>query len=127
MLAVSAFPTGVWAYCAPRSWYSHFPGLGLTWLPQLGPYNEHFCSDIGATYIALTVLAAAAVIYVDNASTVKITGMTWLTFNALHLVFHLRTLQMYGPRDAVFTATVLGLLTLISAALLIPADPISKP
>lgn len=119
-LAASAFPIGVWAYFAPRPWYDRFPGLGMHWLPPLGPYNEHFCSDVGATYLALTVLAAVAAIYVDSASTVKTAAAAWLTFNVLHLLYHLRMLHVYDTRDAALNAVLLGLLALISAALLVP-------
>src|SRR5258707_688116 len=47
-LAVTGAVTGLWAYVAPRNWYDTFPGMGLSWLPQLGPYNEHFAKDVGA-------------------------------------------------------------------------------
>jgi hypothetical protein len=74
----------------------------MTWLPQLGSYNEHFCSDVGSAYLALTVLAVMAAIYVDSNSAVKLTAAAWLTFNSSHLAYHARTLQMYGTRDAIY-------------------------
>lgn len=120
-LAVSAFPVGAWAYFAPRSWYDQFPGFGMTWLPPLGPYNEHFCTDVGAAYLALTLLAVTAAIYVDNGVVVKVAALAWLTFNVLHWTYHLRMLHMYGARDAALTITSLTVVALVSAALLIPA------
>ncbi len=122
VLAGSAFPIGLWAYFSPRSWYEHFPGFGMTWLPQLGAYNEHFCSDVGATYLALTALTVMAAIYVDSSGAVKLTAVAWLTFNSLHLAYHLRTLHMYDTRDAVLMTTTLSIVALISAALLIPGQ-----
>ena len=120
VLGVVAGFTGVWAYAAPRSWYENFPGFGLSWLPQLGPYNEHFCKDTGAMFLALLVLSVAAIVYVNNRAVVKIAAGAWLTFNVLHFVYHMTMLQMYNTRDAVLNVIFLSLLVLISAALLIP-------
>jgi len=53
---VRAF-VGAWALFAPVSWYDSFPGLGLRWLPVLGPYNEHLARDVGAFFLALTALS----------------------------------------------------------------------
>jgi tryptophan-rich sensory protein len=120
VLGVAAAFTGVWAYGAPRSWYENFPGFGLSWLPQLGPYNEHFCKDTGAMFLALLVLSAAAIVYVDNRTVVKIAAGAWLTFNVLHFAYHMTMLQMYNTRDAVLNVILLSVLVLVSAALLIP-------
>jgi hypothetical protein len=120
VLGVAAAFTGVWAYGAPLSWYENFPGLGLSWLPQLGPYNEHLCKDTGAMFLALLVLSVAAIVYVNNRTVVKIAAGAWLTFNVLHFAYHMTMLQMYNTRDAVLNVVFLSVLVLISAALLIP-------
>jgi hypothetical protein len=120
VLAFTAAFTGGWAYVAPRSWYESFPGFGLSWLPQLGPYNEHFCKDTGAMFLALLVLSVAAIAYVNNGTLVKITASAWLTFNVLHFVYHMSMLHMYNTRDAVLNVIGLSLIVLVSAALLIP-------
>jgi hypothetical protein len=121
VLALTAAATGLWAYLAPRSWYANFPGFGLSWLPQLGPYHEHFCKDTGAMFLALLLLSVAAIALVHNGSLVKVTAGAWLTFNVLHFVYHLSMLHMYNTRDAVLNVISLSSLVLISAALLIPA------
>lgn len=46
-LLLTGLVTGAWAYVAPMSWYTTFPGFGLSWLPQLGPFNEHLVKDVG--------------------------------------------------------------------------------
>ncbi|MET0702358.1 MAG: hypothetical protein ABWY93_22110 [Mycobacterium sp.] len=120
VLALVATITGVWAYVAPRSWYDSFPGLGLSWLPQLGPYNEHFCKDVGAMFLALLVLSVTAIFCIDNRAVVRITAASWLTFNVLHWWFHMTMLHMYNTRDAVLNVILLSALVLISAALLVP-------
>lgn len=92
----------------------------MRWLPPLGPYNEHFCTDVGSAYLALAVLATAAAIYVGNVGVVRVAAATWLTFSVFHLVFHLRMLHVYDTRDAALNVIALGLPMLISAALLAP-------
>jgi hypothetical protein len=92
----------------------------LSWLPQLGPYNEHSCKDTGAMFLALLVLSVAAVVYVNDRTVVKIAAGAWLTFNVLHFAYHMTMLQMYDTRDAVLNVILLSVLVLISAALLIP-------
>jgi hypothetical protein len=52
--------TGGWAYFASRHRYRHFPGFGLSRLPQLGPYNEHPAKDAGAMFPALASLSLFA-------------------------------------------------------------------
>lgn len=121
VLTIAGLSLGVWAYFAPLHWYTTFPGMGMSWLPVLGPYNEHFVKDIGATLLALGVLSALAVYYLANRAVVVITGVSWSTFNALHLIYHLGMLHMYGPRDAVLNVVTLSLLLAASLAVLVPA------
>lgn len=112
---------GVFAYFAPKTWYDTFPGLGLRWLPQLGPYNEHFAKDVGAAYLAFTVLALVALANVRKPAVVPLAGAALLVFNTLHLIYHLTMLHMYEPRDQVLNAVLLGLLVVTSIVLVVPA------
>jgi hypothetical protein len=120
LLAATGTVAGAWAYFAPRNFYDTFPGGGLSWLPQLGPYNEHFCKDVGAMYIALTLLTALTIVHVTNTMLLWITAGTWITFNGLHFIYHLTMLHMYSPRDQVLNVIVLAALLLVSGLLLIP-------
>ncbi|MFG2631925.1 hypothetical protein [Streptomyces sp. NPDC048473] len=81
VLALAGAYTGVWAYFAPRNWHARFPGFGRSWLPQLGPYNEHLSKDAGAMFLAPAVLTLFALRCVRNDMTVQITALVWLTFN----------------------------------------------
>ncbi|WP_046315979.1 hypothetical protein [Mycobacterium sp. UM_Kg1] len=112
---------GLWAYAAPRNWYETFPGMGMTWLPVLGPYNEHLVKDVGSMFLALGVLSAAALYYLSNRAVVVVAALSWSTFNVLHLIYHLGMLHMYGPRDAALNAVGLSLLAVVSLVLLVPA------
>jgi hypothetical protein len=85
-----------------------------------GPYNEHFVKDIGGMYLALAVLTAGALWFAAIDATVRITAAAWTTFNVLHLWYHVSTLQMYDGRDKVLVVTSLAILSLVSAALLLP-------
>jgi hypothetical protein len=120
VLLLVAVWIGIWAYAMPRSWYDTFPGFGMRWLVQFGPYNEHFVKDIGSMYLALAVLTAAALWWVSNEATVRIAAAAWTTFNVFHLVYHLTMLQIYDTRDRVLVIVSLVVLLLVSATLLIP-------
>jgi hypothetical protein len=120
ILGVSGAVTGVWAYVAPRHWYDNFPGLGMSWLPQLGPYNEHFVKDVGAMFLAMAALTAVTFVLVANQTLVRVTAITWLVFNTLHCVYHLSMLEMYNTRDAIINAILLPFLVLAAAALFTP-------
>lgn len=120
-LSVVGLSTGVWAYFFPRHWYDAFPGMGLTWLPQLGPFNEHFATDTGAMFLGLATLSIAAFIRCTNTTLVRITGAAWTVFNLLHWVFHMRMLHMYEPRDQILNVIALSALLVGSGLLLLPA------
>jgi hypothetical protein len=120
VLTVSGAVVGLWAYFAPLNWYDNFPGLGMKWLPAFGPYNEHFAKDVGAMYLALTVLSALAFVYLSNRTLLLVTAASWTVFNLLHLSYHLTMLHMSAPRDAAVSAVTLSLVLLCSVALVIP-------
>ncbi|MGW0826673.1 hypothetical protein [Streptomyces sp. NPDC002845] len=119
-LLVTGLYVGVWAYFFPRGWYDGFPGFGRTWLPPLGPYNEHLATDTGAMYLALALLTAVALRKPYSDRLVQATGAAWLVFNVLHLAYHVRHLHVYGTTDKTLNVAGLGALVLISAALSIP-------
>ncbi|NSC20211.1 hypothetical protein FM076_02880 [Streptomyces albus subsp. chlorinus] len=123
LLALSAFSTGLWAYFFPEAWYENFPGFGRRWLPPLGPYNQHLAKDTGALLLALGVLAVAAVVRVRDDSFVRVTGGVWLVFNALHLVYHMRHLHVYGTTDKAINIVALSGAVVLAALLLLPAPP----
>jgi hypothetical protein len=127
IIAVSGAFVGVWALFAPVSWYDSFPGLGLRWLPPLGPYNEHLARDVGAFFLALTALSVGTALRPANEYLVRLTGVVWLVFSVPHLLFHLLHLSMYGPLDQVLNVLSLGLFVVIGAALLLPVRAGRRP
>ncbi|MET7847421.1 hypothetical protein ABZT48_04085 [Streptomyces avermitilis] len=123
LLAVTGLYTGTWAYFSPTGWYANFPGFGLSWLPQLGPYNEHLAKDAGAMFLALTVLTVITLRSMHNTRLVQTTGAVWLLFNVLHFSYHVQHLDMYNTRDQVLNVVFLAALVLLSALLLVPPLP----
>ncbi|OEU85205.1 hypothetical protein DB35_01650 [Streptomyces abyssalis] len=122
ILALIGAYTGGWAYFAPHQWYRDFPGFGLSWLPQLGPYNEHLATDAGAMFLALFVLSLFALGHVRNNLVSQATGLAWLTFDVLHLIFHFRHLDVYGTLDVALNVVALTMAVLVPAGLLVPID-----
>ena len=120
VLSLFGLVTGVWAYFFPRHWYDTFPGMGLSWLPQLGPFNEHFATDTGAMFMGLVTLSIAAFIWSTNITLVRVAGAAWTVFNLLHWIFHMRMLHMYEPRDQILNAITLSAILVVSALLLLP-------
>jgi len=125
LLAVVSLYTGTWAYFSPTGWYANFPGLGLSWLPRLGPYNEHLAKDAGATFLALACLTLVALSQVRNTRLVQTTRAVWLVFNVLHFSYHVQHLDMYGTRDQVLNVVFLAGLVLPALVLLVPVTALS--
>jgi heme/copper-type cytochrome/quinol oxidase subunit 4 len=123
LLALTALYTGIWAYFSPEGWHASFPGFGLSWLPQLGPYNEHLAKDAGAMFLAMATLTIITLRYVRNNRAVQTTGAVWLVFNVLHLIYHMRHLHMYETSDQVLNVVSLSSLVALSVALLVPSLP----
>ncbi|MBB2990013.1 mannose/fructose/N-acetylgalactosamine-specific phosphotransferase system component IID [Mycolicibacterium iranicum] len=76
VLAATGIVTGGWAFFAARHWYDTFPGLGMSWLPPLGPYNEHFVRDVGAFFLGLAVLSVLTFVHVTNTTLVRVAAST---------------------------------------------------
>jgi hypothetical protein len=118
--ALTAVYVGAWALFAPLSWFEAFPGLGMRWLPPLGPYNEHFARDVGALYLGMAAISVAAALRPGEDFLVRTVAVGWLLFSVPHLIFHLVHLDMYGRLDQVLNVIALGYFVLMGLALLLP-------
>lgn len=127
VLALTGLVTGAWAYFASRHWYDTFPGLGMSWLPQLGPYNEHFVRDVGAFFLGLAVLSVLTFLRIADTTLVRVSASAWAVFNLLHLILHLQMLHHYSPRDQVLNVVALSTLLLVSLALFLPVRGTGRP
>lgn len=119
ILAATGAVTGPWAAFAPRSFYDTFPGFGRYWVKVDGPYNEHLVRDVGATYLALMVLALLAAVSMERIA-VLIAAATTLTFGIFHRSYHVHHLDVYDTFDSVLNMAALGGSVLLAALLLIP-------
>jgi hypothetical protein len=108
---------GGWGLLAPESWYEGFPGGGRSWLPPLGPFNEHLARDFGAAQLALGLLLLWAAVSLARALVVPLL-VAWTVFAVAHLAFHLGHTEPYGTVDDVLNLAGLALVVLVPGALL---------
>jgi hypothetical protein len=120
ILAGTGAIVGVWATGWPKGFYDAFPGFGRHWVSMDGPYNEHLVRDVGAAYLALTVLAFYA-LRKALPELVRAAGAAWLVFGVLHLAYHVGHLGMYGTTDKILNVVALGGSVVLAAALLVRA------
>lgn len=120
VLAASGLIVGSWALVAPRSFYDQFPGFGHHWTAVTGPYNEHFVTDVGAAYLALTAAAVLALAWGDLRSC-RLAGAVWAVFSTPHLYFHVRHLDGLTTSDKVAQLGTLGGTLLIAVWLALPS------
>lgn len=118
-LAASGVLVGVWALLRPRSFYDTFPGFGHHWTAVTGPYNEHFVTDVGAAYLALTALAVLALAWADLRSC-RLAGAAWAVFSAPHFLFHARHLDGLSGLDKVAELSTLGATLVVAIWLATP-------
>ncbi|GAA5068998.1 hypothetical protein GCM10023318_59880 [Nocardia callitridis] len=131
LLALQGAFTGLWAVCAPHSWYTSFPGFAMRWVSVDGPYNHHLAADVGAFFLALTAVTVAALV-VDTTTVARIAGLGWAVFSVPHVIYHVS----HHPHDigaVSFTLSLVAVLLLLAggiAALVLPPRgdiPMSDP
>jgi hypothetical protein len=110
LLFVQGLIVGAWAAAWPRSFYDDFPGGGRAWVAADGPYNEHLVRDFGDLNLALAVVTLVALIASTRVVALA-AALAWIVYQAPHLVYHLRHLDLYDTGDKVanVTALVFGL------------------
>jgi len=123
-VALGAY-VGGWAYFAPDSFYSSFPGFGLHWIDVDGAFDEHLIRDVGAFYLALGAASLAAA-FARSALPGRIVGLAWAVFGVLHFGYH--ALHPAGSAgDVVGSLISLALSALLGLALLLPARRTPAP
>jgi hypothetical protein len=114
VLALGAAVPGAWAMLAPRSFYDDFPGP-RSWVSELPPYNAHLVTDVGAFYLAFTVLFAWAALRPDRALVLPLcTG--WALFGSVHLAWHVTHLEGFNTLDAIGQTASLVLVLVVALA-----------
>ena len=113
---------GFWATCAPRSFYSDFPGGGRHWISADGPFNEHLVRDVGELSLALLVVLGAAAVTMAI-PLVRAALVAVIVNGGLHVVYHARHLDMFSSSDATAIMVSLGLAPLLAVVLLTMTMP----
>lgn len=117
-LGLAALPPGAWATLAPRSFYDDFPGAGH-WVARLPGYSEHLVTDVGALYLAFTLMFAWAALRPARGLVLPLCA-AWALFGALHLGWHATHLGAFGTADATAqTVSLAGVLAATLAALVL--------
>jgi hypothetical protein len=119
-LAGSGLFVGVWAAAAPRSFFSHFPGLGLAWTVHDGPYNEHLVRDVGDLNLALALLTIVAVVWTSRTLAAAAAG-AWIVYSVPHLAYHAANLQTLSSSDHVPELAALAVPVALGAVILVVA------
>src|SRR6266536_3870924 len=105
-LAVATALTGLPAALTPRAFYDSFP-LGLSWVDELPPYNQHLVTDVGGFYLAFAALFAWAAVTLQRALILPLVT-AWSLAATLHFVFHVTHLNGFDVADAVGQTAALG-------------------
>ena len=122
-LIANAAPVGVWALCAPGSFYRSFPGGGRSWISVEGPFNEHLVRDVGGLNLSLVVLTVAA-LWVRHATVTRVAAMAWLPFAVPHAIYHVEHLGDLASRfDKIAIAGSLALTAGLAVVLALSPSP----
>lgn len=121
-LAVTSISSGLWAYFVPRSFYEDFPLPGWDWVSTLGPYNEHLVSDYGAMNLAMGVLLAAAVVFLER-RLLLVSLVVWLAYAVPHFVFHIGQVHHFSLVDNLMQLGALGFVVLLPVVLFLQMRP----
>ena len=110
---------GIWAEVFPRGFYDSFPGFGLSWISEDGPFNEHLIRDVGSFYLGLGAASLAA-IFSRGAIAGRVVGLAWALFGLLHFGYHV--LHFEGSMlDRVGNVVSLGISLLLGILLTLPS------
>jgi hypothetical protein len=120
LLLVQGLIVGAWAAAWPRSFYDDFPGGGRSWVAADGPYNEHLVRDFGDLNLALAVVTLVALVAFTRVIALA-TALGWIVYQAPHLVYHLRHLDLYDTSDKVANVASLVLALALPIVVLVGA------
>jgi nucleoside-diphosphate-sugar epimerase len=120
ILALSGLTVGLQALFAPRYFYDEFV-FGRGWVAMDGPFNEHLIRDVGAFYLAITVITFVA-LALRSPLAARLVALAWLVFSIPHGVYHLAHLAHVDALDAVgIVAGTFGPAVLAFVVLVLPA------
>lgn len=125
LLALTGLVLGVWAAFDPHGFFADFPGGGRHWVSADGPYNEHLVRDFGSLNLGLAAVALVALWRPVRELCIAV-GLANIVYQAPHLVYHLRHLDLYDTADKIGNVASLGaglVLPVVLVALVLAAPP----
>lgn len=115
-IALFALPVALHASILPKSFFSDFP-FGRGWIAVGGgAYDEHLVRDVGALFLALTIVTVWAIWRRDAARPVAV---AWLVQGLFHLGFHLAHLYDLRTFDRIGIVMSLAAVPILAAVVLI--------
>ena len=125
VLGVIQLVDGLYALCAPRSFYDDFP-FGRGWVEALPAYNEHLVRDVGGLFLATAVVLFAAARFMER-RLVIVAAASFLCFSVPHTIYHFLNLGPYDTFDAVANVVSLAATVLIPVWILAVAVRVDSP
>jgi hypothetical protein len=125
LLVAQGLVIGAWAAFSPRSFFDEFPGGGRAWVAADGPYNEHLVRDFGDLNLALAAVSLVALVTMGRIVALA-AGVGWLVYQAPHLIYHLRHLDVYDATDQVLNVTSLVLALILPLAIVVLAPRLGR-
>jgi len=108
---------GIYALLLPRSFYEDFPA-GRGWVEALPSYNEHLVRDVGALFLATSVVLIAAAIWLDR-RLVLVALVSYLVYAAPHFIYHVLNLGPFSTGDAIAETVILAFTVIAPVWLLV--------
>jgi len=110
LLGLPQLAIGLYALFFSRDFFREFP-FGRSWA-ELGPYNEHLVTDVGALFCAMGVIALFGATRVERRLSQGV-ALGWIVFTIPHLIFHV------SHREGLETVDVVAQVVVFAAHLLI--------
>jgi len=107
---------GAWTYVAPFAFWTDFPFPGSGWLTTLGGFDGHITRDLGLAWVGLAVVTGWLA-HRGPMEGLRVALATLTATGALHLAYHLTTLDLFSPGDAVAQLVALTALVVLPALL----------
>ena len=96
----------------PSNFFEDFP-FGRAWVSELGPFNEHLVTDVGALFCAIGLIALLAAVRVERRLS-QVVALGWIVFVGPHLFFHATHTKSFSALDNVLQLGVLVLQLLVA-------------
>jgi hypothetical protein len=112
LLGLPQLAIGIWALLFPRNFFEEFP-FGRAWVSELGPFNEHLTTDVGALFCAIGLIALLAAPRIERRLS-QVVAVGWIVFVGPHLFFHATHTRSFSALDNLLQLGALVLQLLVA-------------